>query len=139
MTTPKNTMQQDTELEETAQQAAKEEEAAKAAPRLTVYTHKFEEPFSWNGRIYKELTFNFAGLIGQDCMAAEQEVNARGITLVTDAFCLPYLCAIAARACTERDSRGFAVIDSEALGAMPLAEFRLITGRARAFLLQLAH
>ena len=50
MTTPKNTMQQDTELEETAQQAAKEEEAAKAAPRLTVYTHKFEEPFSWNGR-----------------------------------------------------------------------------------------
>ena len=70
MTTPKNTMQQDTELEETAQQAAKEEEAAKAAPRLTVYTHKFEEPFSWNGRIYKELTFNFAGLIGQDCMSA---------------------------------------------------------------------
>lgn len=139
MTTPKNTMQQDTELEETAQQAAKEEEAAKAARRLTVYTHKFEEPFSWNGKQFEELTFNFAGLIGQDCMAAEQEVNARGITLVTDAFCLPYLCAIAARACTERDSRGFAVIDSEALGAMPLAEFRLITGRARAFLLQLAH
>ncbi len=44
------------ELEETAQQAAKEEEAAKAAPRLTVYTHKLEEPFSWNGKQFEALT-----------------------------------------------------------------------------------
>lgn len=126
------------ELEASVQQAVKEEDAAKAEPRLTVYNHKFQEPFSWNGKSYEKLTFNFAGLTGADSMAAEQEVNARGVTLVTDAFCLPYLCAIAARACTERDSRGFAPIDSEALGAMPLPEFRLITGRARAFLLQSA-
>ena len=126
------------ELEASVQQAVKEEDAAKAEPRLTVYNHKFQEPFSWNGKSYEKLTFNFAGLTGADSMAAEQEVNARGVTLVTDAFCLPYLCAMAARACTERDSRGFAPIDSEALGAMPLPEFRLITGRARAFLLQSA-
>ena len=69
------------ELEETAQQAAKEEEAAQAAPRITSYTHKFQEPFSWNGKQFEKLTFHFGGLTGQDCMAAEQEVNARGITL----------------------------------------------------------
>lgn len=40
---------------------------------------------------------------------AAQAVNARGTTLVADAFCLPYLCAI---------------------GAMPLPDFRKITGRA---------
>ena len=43
-------------LSETTQQAAKEEEAAKAAPRLTVYTHKPEEPFSWNGKQFEALT-----------------------------------------------------------------------------------
>ena len=69
---------------------------------------------------------------------AAQAVNARGTTLVTDAFCLPYLCAIAARACTQRDGRGFSPIDSDAIGAMPLPDFRKITGRVRAFLLQSA-
>lgn len=138
MTNPENTAVQDTELEETARQAAEEEKKARSEPKLTEYTHRFSAPFSWNGQSYDALHFDFRHLTGADCMAAEQEVNARGTTLVTDAFCLPYLCAIAARACTERDGRGFAPIDSDAIGAMPLPDFRKITGRVRAFLLQSA-
>lgn len=125
-------------IEETAAQAVEEEKKAQSEPRLTEYTHKFPEPFAWNGQSYDALHFDFRRLTGADCMAAEQEVNARGTTLVTDAFCLPYLCAIAARACTQRDGRGFSPIDSDAIGAMPLPDFRKITGRVRAFLLQSA-
>lgn len=135
MTKPENNM----DHTDPAAQAVQEEEESKAEPKLMAYTHKFEEPFRWNGKDYEELVFNFAGLTGADSLAAHQEVTAQGVTLVTDAFCLPYLCALSARACTERDSRGFAPIDSEALAAMPLLEFRCITGRARRFLLQSVH
>lgn len=134
MSNPEN----NTNYTEAAAQAAEIEEKAKAAPSFSVYTHKFEEPFRYNGKTYDQLTFDFGRLTGRDSMASEREVNAQGITLVVKTFDLTYLCGMAARACTERDSRGFAPIDSDALADMPCRDFNAITDKTRSFLLRQA-
>ena len=113
------------------------EEQAKAAGVGTgAYTHIFRKPFSYEGRTYEELTFDWESLTGNDSLAIENEVVARGKTLVVPAYTGEYLVGMAARACTERSEDGRRVIGTDVIRAMPLGDFQKICNRARNFLLR---
>lgn len=115
------------------------EEAEKAAGKATdigTYTHKFNKPFSYNGKTHDSLTFDFWGLTGNDSLAIENEMLSRGKTLVVPAYTGEFLVGMAARACTERDEKGARVIGTDTISALPLGDFQVICGRARTFLLR---
>lgn len=120
-----------------AEAAASIEEQAKAAGVGTgTYTHLFRSPFSYAGKTYEELTFDWESLTGDDSLAIEGEVNSKGKTLVIPAYTGEYLVGMAARACTARDENGRRVIGSDTIRAMPLGDFQKICNRARNFLLR---
>ena len=107
-----------------------EAEKAKTQPESSVltYTHKFKTPFCFNNKSYDELTFDWDSLDGQDCLDIEEELTARGITVVAPEFSSAYQIAYAARACTEK-------IGSDALALMPAKAFLKIKRQVRTFLL----
>lgn len=117
------------ELEEMAQDAEALEQKAKQEMDITTYTHRFKKPFTWEGRTYEELTFDWGKLTGSDYLAVENEMLAQGKTLVTPEFSGDFLMGIAARACTSQ-------MNVQTLKKMPLRNFRAILGRARSFLLR---
>lgn len=118
--------------------AAAEEEAEKAREEQETgsYTHTFKEPFQWKGRTFESLTFDWTALKGRDHLEIEQELLAKGRTLINAAFSGDFLAAMAARACTERDEEGKRVIDGRAVTDMPIGDFQAITRKARGFLLR---
>lgn len=124
-----------TTFEGTAEQAERLEEAVKAENDIGTYTHTFKKPFTYEGRTYEKLTFLWDSLSGKDSVAIERELLGRGLTTVIAEFTPEYLAAMAARACTYRDSNGFRTINTDTLYAMPIREFRRICGAARSFLL----
>ena len=91
-----------------------------------VYTHVFKKPFTYEGKTYSELTFNFADLKGRDMLAIENEMQAMNEYALAAEISNSFQCRMAARA---------AGIGSDVLGAMPLKDFNQITGAARRFLL----
>ena len=77
------------------------------AGKLSGYTHTFDTPFTFEGRTYDTLTFDFSKLSGDDDIAIENELQALGKP----------------------------VVGVDAFTAMPLRDFRRIRNRARSFLL----
>lgn len=125
------------EITEMAAAAETIEKQAKAAGVGTgAYTHIFRKPFSYEGRTYEELTFDWESLTGNDSLAIENEVVAKGKTLVVPAYTGEYLVGMAAHACTERGENGKRVIGTDTVRAMPLGDFQKICNRARNFLLR---
>lgn len=94
----------------------------------TSYTHTFKKPFTYEGKTYETLTFDFSGLTGADGIAAQEELERKGKVVMVPAMNPAYLCTIAARACT-------VPLAVNVIQAMPLKDFNRITGKARAFLL----
>lgn len=113
-----------------------EKQAEAAGVGTGAYTHIFRKPFSYEGRTHEELTFDWESLTGNDSLAIENEVVAKGKTLVVPAYTGEYLVGMAARACTERDERGKRVVGTDTIRAMPLGDFQKICNRARNFLLR---
>lgn len=127
------------DMEGVAEDAAEAErvtEEAKKEPEIGSYTHTFKKPFQWKGRTFDSLTFDWAGLNGEDHLAIENEIVMKGRTLVSPAFTGDFLAGMAARACTERDEDGKRVIDGQAIKKMPMTDFQTITRKARGFLLR---
>ena len=93
------------------------------------YTHKFRRPFSYMGKTYEELTFEWDKLTGRDGLAINAELQAIGRPSVVAAFSDEYKIRMAARACTVQ-------IGADAFELMPLYDFNKITDRARSFLLK---
>ncbi len=124
-----------TTMKENAENAAKLEAEVLSAPDKSVYTHEFKRPFTYNGKNYARLTFDWDGLTARDSLAVEKEMRNAGITLVVPAFTGEYLAGMAIRACTRRDEDGNRVIDGDALRAMPMRDFLAICNQARNFLL----
>lgn len=121
-----------------AAQAAEElEQAAGLQTDIGSYTHTFKTPFTYNGRTFEQMSFNWEGLTGNDSLAIEAELRTHGITLVIPAYTGEYLAGMAARSCTDRDEKGNRVVGSDTIRAMPLADFQAVCGRARTFLLRL--
>ena len=114
-----------------------EKEAAQAQKDNGAYTHVFQEPFTYQGRTYEKLTFNWDSLSGRDSVAIERELLSRNITTVMAQFTPEYLASMAARACTYRNDDGFRTITTDALYELPILEFRAICDAARRFLLRL--
>ena len=122
-----------------AQDAAEAErvaEEAKQEQETGSYTHTFKNPFPWNGKNYEKLTFDWSALDGGDYLEIESEIVMKGRTLVSPEFTGEFLAGMAARACTEQDEKGRRVIDGQAIMEMPLADFQVITRKARGFLLR---
>lgn len=102
---------------------------AEAAASAHTFTYTLPKPFTYEGKTYEELTFDWGKLTGNDSMAIEGEVNALGKAVITPEFSSEYLVRMAARACTVK-------IDIDVLLAMPLASFNKIRAAARSFLLK---
>ena len=98
------------------------------AGKLSGYTHTFDTPFTFEGRTYDTLTFDFGKLSGDDDIAIENELQALGEPVVAAEMSGEYQIRLAARACKER-------LGVDAFAAMPLRDFRRIRNRARSFLL----
>lgn len=119
-----------------AVQAAELESQARGQVDDGSYTHVFKRPFSYQGAVMEQLTFDWDALTGADYLAVEGEMLRQGKTLVTPEFTGEFLCGMAARACTQRDADGFRMVSAEALKALPLREFKAICQSARSFLLR---
>lgn len=129
----------DMESPETLAEEAEAREAdALSEPQKWTYTHVFKSPFTWAGRTYERLTFDWSTLTGADSLEIESEMLRRGVTLVVPEYSGAYLTGMAARACTERDERGRRLVTDAAVRALPLGDFQIICRRARTFLQQAA-
>ena len=116
-----------TNIDEKELEFAKEE----AKDAKGVYVHEFETPFTYEGKTYDKLTFDWNKLTGADSLAIETELQDLEKVVIVPEFSGDYLIRMAARACTEK-------IGSDLILAMRLADYNKIRGRARSFLLNLA-
>lgn len=94
-----------------------------------VYTHKFSEPFSYEGKTYESLTFNWGKLTVKDSLAIETELMMRGKTVVAPEFSGEYKMRMAVRACEEP-------IAVNVFESFPMADGNKILAKARSFLLK---
>ena len=92
-----------------------------------VYTHRFGKPFTYMGKAYGSLRFDWGRLTGADALEIERELNALGAVLILPAYNGPYLCRLAAKACDER-------VGADAFEGMPMRDFMRIQDEARGFL-----
>ncbi len=95
---------------------------------VDIFTHVFKQPFSYNGKEYESLTFDFESLTGADTLQIERDLARKGITVIVPEFNGDYLAHMASKACTEE-------IGTDAFEYMSLREFNAIRGAARRFLL----
>ena len=93
-----------------------------------IYTHKFRKPFTYMGKTYTELHFDWDCLTGNDSLNIEEEVFVKtGRTVIRCAFSNYYLMYSAARCCTEK-------IGSDAIGLMREKDKITITEERQSFL-----
>lgn len=104
-------------------------ETSEAETGIGTYTHEFRTPFTYEGKTYERLTFDFEKLTGRDSLAIEAELSARGKVVMAPEFSGEFLSRMAARACTEK-------IGADVIAALPFADFNRIRNRARSFLLR---
>ena len=71
------------------------------AAKMSNYTHTFDTPFTFEGRTYETLTFDFSKLSGYDDIAIENELQALGKPVVVAEMSGEYQIRLAARACKE--------------------------------------
>ncbi len=109
--------------------AIAKKEAEKADESIFSYTHEFRRPFTYEGKTYEELTFDFGKLTGEDGIAIQEELEAKGKPVIVQTMNANYLCLMAARACTT-------TIGADVLMALPLYDFNRIIAKARSFLLK---
>lgn len=112
-------------LAEDAFNAAEEE----AKESTSVYTHKFAEPFNYDGNSYEELTFDWGKLTGKDGLAIENELMSLGKPAIIASMSGEYLIRMAARACDKQ-------IGADAFEQMRLSDYNKIRSSARSFLLR---
>ena len=91
------------------------------------YTYVFSKPFTYAGKTYEELTFDFDKLTGKDVLAIMRELRLRSITVASRAFDVEYQVRYAARCCREK-------IGSDVLSAMPVTDFDHIVNATQHFL-----
>ena len=100
----------------------------KAEGSKDTYTHKFKKPFTYNGKDYTELSFDWDSLNGGDSLDIEAEMNALGKAIITEEFSAEYIIRFAAKCCTEK-------IGSDAFRLMGIKDYKRIKSRARSFLM----
>ena len=142
MSEKKMTTEQPQEQNVEAGAAVELEREAKAEQDIGIYTHHFNEPFTFHcisedsikDTTVETLTFNWKELTGGDYLDIEDELMMRGKTLVVPAFTGYFLLGMAVRACTLRTANGVQAVDARAMKSMPIRDFQEICKRARSFL-----
>ncbi len=128
----------DPRMEQLAEQASALEEAVRAEAEQGgwgQYTHLFKTPFSYEGRTFPALTFDWTKLTGADSLAIEMDILTRtGRAIVAPKFSGEYLAGMAVRACVSLSQEG-KPMDLRILRALPLGVFQKICGSARNFLI----
>ena len=105
-----------------------EENKNEVRPSVGKYVHKFSKPFVFEEKTYEQLTFDFSTLTGKDAMSIENELQAKGQTVLIPEYHHGYLLAFAARACVEK-------IPSDAYEYMPINDYNAIRKAARNFMM----
>lgn len=100
-----------------------------AEGNVSVYTHKFTQPFEWEGETYEEITFNFGRLKGRDVIAVETEMQASNEYALAPEISRSFQSKLAARAAEVMR------FGSDAMDALSVQDFNKITNAARNFLL----
>lgn len=93
------------------------------------FTYTFPVPFTYEGKTYESLTFDWGKLTGNDALTIENEMQAMGKPVIVPEFSGEYLIRMAARACTEK-------VGNDVLRAMPISAYNKVRGAARSFLLK---
>lgn len=112
----------------------KEFEAAVAEARkiegnsIYSYSLQFKQPFSYEGKTYDELSFDWNKLTGVDFLAIEADMETHHKALISAEFSTEFLLQMALRACRQE-------ISKQAFCALPIATFNRICSRARYFLM----
>lgn len=117
------------------------EAAAKAKAEqgnASAYVHKLKKPFTFEGCIIEELSFDFDRLTGNDSLAIEDELQSMNKPVIVPTFSGQYLIRMAARACTTTlttpDGRTRR-IGADVIQALPIGDYNRIRSKARTFLL----
>lgn len=116
-----------------ADAAAEQEAAAMREANTGAYTLRLSKPLQWEGRTYEALTFQWDTLTGMDHLEIENELLAKGKTLVVPEYTGDYLCGMAVRAmmeCKELIPPQRAAM----LKRLPLGDFMNMCKEARSFL-----
>jgi hypothetical protein len=120
-------------MSETVKSAVDEEELQEAkksaASSVNTFELTFASPWSYEGKTYDKITFDFGKLTGRDGLAIEAELQGTGRAFLDPMFNGAYLARMACRASTPR-------ISVDVLEAMPLAKFSKVRNAARNFLLR---
>lgn len=106
------------------------EPAVMAVLSPDTYVHAFKTPFTWEGKTYESLTFNFGELTCEDDLAIENELLAVGKANYMSATTSgEYQLRFIMRACTDK-------IGADVYKKMPISEWRKIRSKAKTFLLR---
>ena len=103
---------------------------AEASVSDSVATVEFSTPFTYEGKTYEKLVFDFDRLTGNDGIAIESELQALGKPVIVPALSGDYLIRMAAKACTD-------VLGADAILAMRLSDFNRLRNGARPFFAKL--
>jgi hypothetical protein len=98
------------------------------AASTSLYTQKLRIPLEYEGKTYKELTFDFDNINGAAVLTIESEMRASGIILVSPAFSPGFQIRFAARACK-------ANVGYDGLTELSAKDFLDVTGAVRNFLI----
>ena len=104
-------------------------EAQAAEVDADVYVHHFSTPFTYEGKTYENLVFDFGRLTGADSLAVAREMKSRGQILVSREIDDDYCDRMALRACDQK-------IGLDTLLAMPVRDYNRIFSRMRSFFIQ---
>ena len=90
------------------------------------YVHKFQKPYTYEDKTYKELEFEFEKLKGNDLVAVENEMAAVGEFVISPEISTSFLYRLAARA---------AGVGSDVISSLPIRDFNKIKNKSRDFLI----
>ena len=105
------------------------ERMAEEGGDLYEYIHTLKEPVEYEGMRHEALHFDWGKLTGNDGLAIENEMQAKGMPVVIPSLSGGYLIRMAARACTDKVSVDM-ILD------LPIKDYNKIRSEARSFLLK---
>lgn len=93
------------------------------------YVHTFRTPFTYEGKTFNSVSFDFDRLTGNDAMAIEAEMQAMGKPVIIPSLSGDYLVRMATRACKESVGVDF-------FEMLPIRDYHTIRSKARNFLIR---
>lgn len=111
-------------IEQQSDMTEEQVRAEESAHGADVYVHKFKKPFTWEGKTYEELKFDFGGLTAADMEDVEDEMAADNRYAIIPEYSTAYVMRLAAKA---------AKVHISLLEHLPLYDGNVIRRKARAF------